>query len=172
MSASMWDIPNWFNWYWWGLDDIEKEDPNEVSTRDEEPELKKEKPKRKTRRKKAASKSKETIQLILRPAILEELEKEAQGVDSTLNQLIQIILEAHIESKDNHSIELELLLKGIQIQGISIVPISKINLDHDNTDKIPYWVKQISIWHSERKISDVEYANGLKFYRENGIINI
>jgi peptidoglycan/xylan/chitin deacetylase (PgdA/CDA1 family) len=68
--------------------------------------------------------------------------------------------------------ELELLLKGIQIQGLHIVLISKINLDHDDTNKIPPWVKQISIWHSEGKISDVEYANGLKFYRENGIINI
>ena len=68
--------------------------------------------------------------------------------------------------------ELELLLKGIQIQGLHIVLISKINLDHDDTKKIPPWVKQISIWHSEGKISDVEYANGLKFYRENGIINI
>jgi peptidoglycan/xylan/chitin deacetylase (PgdA/CDA1 family) len=67
--------------------------------------------------------------------------------------------------------ELELLLQGIQIQGLTIVPISKINLDHDSIDKIPHWVKQISIWHSEGKISDVEYANGLKFYRENGIIS-
>ena len=100
MSISLWNIPNWFNWYWWGLDDIEKEDPNEVSTI-------KEKPKRKAARKKAASKPKETIQLILRPTILEELEKEAQGIDSTLNQLIQIILEAHIESKDNQPIESE-----------------------------------------------------------------
>src|SRR3989304_3865324 len=99
MSISLWNIPNWFNWYWWGLDDIEKEDPNEVFTIKEEPEPKKEKPKRKAARKKAASKPKETIQLILRPTILEELEKEAQGIDSTLNQLIQIILEAHIESK-------------------------------------------------------------------------
>jgi len=107
MSASLWDIPNWFNWYWWGLDDIEKEDPNEVSPIDKEIELKKEKPKRKATRKKASTKSKEKIQLILPPAILEELEKEAQGIDSTLNQLIQIILEIHIESKDNHSIESE-----------------------------------------------------------------
>ena len=100
MPASLWDIPNWFNWYWWGLDDIEKEDPSEVSTI-------KEKPKRKAARNKSVSKPKETIQLILRPTILEELEKEAQGVDSTLNQLIQIILEAHIESNDNHPIESE-----------------------------------------------------------------
>src|SRR3972149_1828235 len=90
MSISLWNIPNWFKWYWWGLDDIEKEDPNEVFTIKEEPEPKKEK-----------------IQLILRPTILEELEKEAQGIDSTLNQLIQIILEAHIESKDNQPIESE-----------------------------------------------------------------
>src|SRR3989304_2755220 len=66
MSISLWNIPNWFNWYWWGLDDIEKEDPNEVFTI-----------------------------------------KEEQGIDSTLNQLIQIILEAHIESKDNQPIESE-----------------------------------------------------------------
>src|SRR3972149_5537210 len=90
MSISLWNIPNWFNWYWWGLDDIEKEDPNEVFTIKEEPEPKKEKPKRKAARKKAAS-----------------IQKEAQGIDSTLNQLIQIILEAHIESKDNQPIESE-----------------------------------------------------------------
>lgn len=68
--------------------------------------------------------------------------------------------------------ELELLLKGIQIQGLNIVPISKINLDHDNTNKIPHWVNQISIWRSEGKISVQDYTLGLKFYRDNGIINI
>jgi peptidoglycan/xylan/chitin deacetylase (PgdA/CDA1 family) len=67
--------------------------------------------------------------------------------------------------------ELELLLDRIQIQGLHVVPISKINLDHENIDKIPHWVRQFSIWWSEGKISDEEYANGLKFYRENGIIN-
>ena len=68
--------------------------------------------------------------------------------------------------------ELELLLDRIQIEGLHIVLISKINLDLDNIDKIPHWVKQISIWWSEGKISDVEYAYGLKFYQDNGIINI
>lgn len=68
--------------------------------------------------------------------------------------------------------ELKILLDTIQIQGLHVVPIGKINLDHDSIDKIPHWIKQISIWHSEGKISDVEYANGLKFYKENGIINI
>jgi peptidoglycan/xylan/chitin deacetylase (PgdA/CDA1 family) len=67
--------------------------------------------------------------------------------------------------------ELELLLDRIQIQGLHVVPIGKINLDHENIDKIPHWVRQFSIWWSEGKISDEEYANGLKFYRENGIIS-
>ena len=107
MSASLWNMPNWFNWYWWGLDDIEKEDPNEVSKIEEEPKLKTEKPKRKISKKKNTSKSKESINLILKPSILEELEQEAHGIDSTLNQLIQIILESHIESKGKHSIESE-----------------------------------------------------------------
>ena len=71
----------------------------------------------------------------------------------------------------NHIRELELLLDRIQIQGLHIVTISKINLDHRNIDKIPHWVRQFSIWWSEGKISDEEYANGLKFYRENGIIS-
>lgn len=67
--------------------------------------------------------------------------------------------------------ELEKVLETIQIQGLNVVPISKINLDHENIDKIPHWVRQFSIWWSEGKISDEEYANGLKFYRENGIIS-
>ena len=68
--------------------------------------------------------------------------------------------------------ELELLLDRIQFEGLHIVPIDKINLDHDKIDKIPHWVKQISIWRSEGKISDQDYTLGLKFYRDNGIINI
>jgi peptidoglycan/xylan/chitin deacetylase (PgdA/CDA1 family) len=67
--------------------------------------------------------------------------------------------------------ELEVILDTINIQGLHIVPISKINLDHDSIVQIPHWIKQISIWHSEGKISDVEYENGLKFYKENGIIS-
>ena len=47
------------------------------------------------------------IQLVLRPNILEELEKEALVSDSTLNQVIQAILEAHIESKDDLQIQSE-----------------------------------------------------------------
>jgi peptidoglycan/xylan/chitin deacetylase (PgdA/CDA1 family) len=67
--------------------------------------------------------------------------------------------------------ELEKVIETIQIQGLNVVPINKINLDHENVDKIPHWVRQFSIWWSEGKISDEEYANGLKFYKENGIIS-
>jgi len=67
------------------------------------------KPKRK---RKTASKSEmvdsdKGIQLVLRPNILEELEKEALVSDSTLNQVIQAILEAHVESKDDLQIQSE-----------------------------------------------------------------
>ena len=67
------------------------------------------KPKRK---RKTASKTEmveleKSIQLVLRSNILEELEKEALVSDSTLNQLIQVILEAHIESKDELVIQSE-----------------------------------------------------------------
>lgn len=51
--------------------------------------------------------SEKGIQLVLSPNILEELEKEALVSDSTLNQLIQVILEAHVESKDELEIQSE-----------------------------------------------------------------
>lgn len=63
--------------------------------------------KRKTASKSEMVDSEKSIQLVLRPNILEELEKEALVSDSTLNQLIQVILEAHIESKDELEIQSE-----------------------------------------------------------------
>jgi hypothetical protein len=72
----------------------------------------KESPDKPKRKRKTASKSEivdseKSIQLVLRPNILEELEKEALVSDSTLNQLIQVILEAHVESKDELQIQSE-----------------------------------------------------------------
>ncbi len=69
--------------------------------------LDKPKRKRKTTSKNDIVNSEKCIQLVLRPNILEELEKEALVSDSTLNQLIQVILEAHIESKDELQIQSE-----------------------------------------------------------------
>ncbi len=68
--------------------------------------------------------------------------------------------------------ELELLLNRIKIAGIDIVPISKIDFDPDDTNKLPQWVQQMSLWWSEGKISDKEYESGIKFYQDIGIINI
>ena len=104
MSASPWDMSNWFNWYWWVPSDKAK-----LNTK-EDPEIPaKEKPKRKRRivSKKVSTKSQDAIELILRPTILEELEREAIISDSTINQVIQVILEAYIDSKGSTNIQTE-----------------------------------------------------------------
>ena len=128
MSASAWDPYNWFNWYWWlpNNADEEKNSSNETNpaediqseeiTQSEKiiPAKKtnaKAKPKttrkKRTITKKISSKSQGVIELILRPTLLEELEKEAIITDSTINQVIQVILEAHIESKGSSNIQTE-----------------------------------------------------------------
>ena len=118
MSASPWDMSNWFNWYWWVPDDKAELNPkednldsieNEIFQKEEITPTEKPKPKRKRRTasKKVSTKSQEAIELILRPTILEELEKEAIITDSTLNQVIQVILETHIDSKGSDNIQTE-----------------------------------------------------------------
>ncbi len=119
MSASPWDMPNWFNWYWWLPDDKAEINPEENNIDSMDDEIfpkeetitteKKPKPKRKRKTvlKKVSTKSQDAIELILRPTILEELEKEAIITDSTINQVIQVILEAHIDSKDSTNIQTE-----------------------------------------------------------------
>lgn len=125
MPASPWDMSNWFNWFWWmpgDQADIKDETTQDDSTQEEtidsiddeifpkaESKTEKPKPKRKKRTttKKVSTKSQDAIELILRPSILEELEKEAIITDSTLNQVIQVILEAHIESKSTTNIQTE-----------------------------------------------------------------
>ena len=128
MPASAWDPYNWFSWYtWWlpedkdeevveapaeteNIDSIDEEIfPKEEEITTEVPEEKpKPKRKRRTTTKKTTTKNQDVIELILRPQILEELEKEAIITDSTINQVIQIILEAHIESKVTSNIQTEL----------------------------------------------------------------
>ena len=117
MPASPWDMSNWFNWYSWWLpeDQAETDEPiqsektiptEEITPNEEIISEEKPKPKRKKRTvtKRVKTKSQDAIELVLRPTILEELEKEAMISDSTLNQVIQVILEAHIDSKDTESI--------------------------------------------------------------------
>jgi hypothetical protein len=118
MPASPWDMSNWFNWYWWVPDDKAELNPekdnfdsieNEIFQKEEITPTEKPKPKRKRRTasKKVSTKSQEAIELILRPTILEELEKEAIITDSTLNQVIQVILETHIDSKGSDNLQTE-----------------------------------------------------------------
>jgi len=128
MPASFWDMSNWYNWYWWPLNskddqtvEEELETKNEIKsqlneiieTKEEIIRIGKESPDKPKKKRKIISKnqiadSEKSIQLVLRPDILEELEKEAIVSDSTLNQLIQVVLEAHIESKDSLQIQSEL----------------------------------------------------------------
>ncbi|MFB5630754.1 MAG: hypothetical protein ACE5RN_04125 [Nitrosopumilaceae archaeon] len=127
MPASAWDPYNWFNWYWWLPDNTneeknssdestitEKIQSEEVSPSEEiiiEKKSNKDKPKttrkKRTYTKKVSTKTQDAIELILRPSILEELEKEAIITDSTINQVIQVILEAHIESKGASNLQTE-----------------------------------------------------------------
>jgi hypothetical protein len=127
MPASFWDMSNWYNWYWWPLyrkdnQTVEEELESKAETKSQNNDnievkeeivcipketLGKPKRKRKTPSKSEIADLEKSIQLILRPNILEELEKEALVSDSTLNQVIQAILEAHIESKDDLQIQSE-----------------------------------------------------------------
>ncbi len=118
MFASPWDMSSWFNWYWWLPDnkaEINPEEDNfdsidgEIFPKEQTISTEKQKLKRKKRTvsKKIPTKSQDTIDLILRPTILEELEREAIITDSTINQVIQVILEAHINSKDSANLQSE-----------------------------------------------------------------
>lgn len=84
-----------------------------IKTKEEVLRMPKETPDKPKKKRKIASKneiagSEKSIQIVLRPNILEELEKEAIVSDSTLNQLIQVVLEAYIESRDDLQSQSEL----------------------------------------------------------------
>ncbi len=88
-----------------------KEEEIEAKTEEiqKEESIQEEKPKRKRKSptRKIKTKNQDAIELVLRPSILEELEKEAIITDSTINQVIQVILEAHIESKSSSNLQTE-----------------------------------------------------------------
>jgi len=64
MPASPWDMPNWFNWYWWVPDDKAKLNTKEEKEipAEEKPKLKR---KRRTISKKVSTKSQKAIEHIL-----------------------------------------------------------------------------------------------------------
>ena len=133
MPASPWDMSNWYNWYWWLPGDRAEVNTEEetIQTKEDQSVLKEEAPqteetipeeeiiyqakevkpkqkrKKRTVTKKVSTKTQDAIELILRPTILEELEREAIITDSTINQVIQVILEAHIDSKGSENLQTE-----------------------------------------------------------------
>ena len=104
MAGSLWDMFNWYNWYWWPSDESENDELDESTSEETKPT-----PKRKKSISRNTKKSTpgEGIQLVLLPSILEELEKEAESADTTLNHLIENILKSHIESKEQTTPETE-----------------------------------------------------------------
>ncbi len=66
--------------------------------------------------------------------------------------------------------ELELLLDRLRIEDIKIVPLSEINLDSNQNDSIPKWIKNTAKWWSEGKISEEEFVIALQFLVEEKII--
>ena len=104
MAGSLWDMFNWYNWYWFPSDESGNDDSEKESVPEKEkPVIKRKKP---VTRAKKQSVPKDGIHLLLLPSILEELEKEAEVADTTLNHLIENILKSHIKSKE-HLFELE-----------------------------------------------------------------
>jgi hypothetical protein len=113
MSASLWDMWKIYNWWW--LPQADSETTEEVQQKDEKPQRKKRTPvKKKTIKEENQIKeisqerfSKSEIQLDLDPVILDQLRLEAQEKSLTISQLIEQIIELHLESKVEPTTEVE-----------------------------------------------------------------
>ena len=99
--AGLWDMFNWYSWYFPPSPDQEEETPTI-----EKEQLVPKKKKRTTRTKRKTI-PKDAIPLVLPPNILKELETEAQESESTVNQIIENILTNYFEPKDEEIIEPE-----------------------------------------------------------------
>ena len=67
--------------------------------------------------------------------------------------------------------------KGIEYlvqENIIDVPVSEENLDGDdaNITSIPMWVRNNAAWWSEGHLTDVEFANGIKYLISSGLIKV
>ncbi|MFB5630596.1 MAG: polysaccharide deacetylase family protein [Nitrosopumilaceae archaeon] len=68
--------------------------------------------------------------------------------------------------------ELELLLERLRFEEIKIVPLGEINLDSNQNNSIPKWIKNAAeLWH-DGIISDSDFKVVLKFLVEKNIIPI
>ena len=63
-------------------------------------------------------------------------------------------------------------VEGIQYLINNNVIIVTANSGAGSSDEIPSWVKNNACWWSENQISDDDFASGLKYLIENGIIQV
>ena len=58
----------------------------------------------------------------------------------------------------------------------NIIDVQRDNVDVDeelaNITSIPMWVRDNASWWSEGQLTDVEFANGLKYLISNGLIKV
>ena len=66
--------------------------------------------------------------------------------------------------------ELELLLDRLRIEEIKITPLSEINLDSNQNDSIPIWIKNIAKWWAEGKISEAGFVVAMQFLVKDNVI--
>ena len=66
--------------------------------------------------------------------------------------------------------ELELLIQKLQLDGIRIVSIDKINLD--STTIIPQWIKNNAGWWADGQINDASFVQGIQYLIQKEIMKI
>ena len=66
--------------------------------------------------------------------------------------------------------ELELLLDRLRFEEIKIVPISEINLDSNQNNSIPKWIKNTAKWWADGTISQEEFVIALQFLVKENVI--
>jgi peptidoglycan/xylan/chitin deacetylase (PgdA/CDA1 family) len=74
------------------------------------------------------------------------------------------------QSNEKQIRELELLLDRLRFEDIEIVPLSEINLDSNQNNPIPKWIKNTAKWWSEGTISEKEFVVALEFLVKEKII--
>ena len=102
MSGTMWDMFNWYNWWWLPSDDNDEEKEDEkVDLKQTEPEPAPEiiEPVQKEPTVIEQTVAPGSLQLTLSPSTLDELKHEADELDFSIEQLIESILEEYLESK-------------------------------------------------------------------------
>ena len=64
------------------------------------------------------------------------------------------------------------MIQEILLVIIAIIWLIAASIFDIKTREIPDWIRNSAGWWSERLISDEEFANGLQYLIENGIISV